>query len=648
MLKPEQMSKVLVFGSKKDLKNVIDTLHRMKVYHIVEYDPTKQNSNGNSDSHNNRHKESKKDTKNTEINGNGRKLDIGTPLELNEQISVSAIKSKSLYSLWDLAKKNQDNQNGKKEKFENLSLNEIFTRVDSIHSEYLILTEKLKHEKESLEQLEHSCNLNTVLDSLNLPYEYIDGMKSVVCIIGSIKEENIHPLKISLNKAKISHEISVSEEDNTTYIALAVERKKKEDALKVMQQYQFNQIDFSGFKGQERDFEKEEDKADSGITHVESQIESFKEKNTSFIIFATKTLSIESEKSEAPLKFASSRNLFFVTGFVPKKDKEDLIDELEHVTDERIYIEEHEIGKHDTVPIKFDNPKSVGNFEFILNLYSLPKYSELDPTAIAFLTFPILFGFMLGDIGYGLVTLILFIILKKFIPSTKKLANIFIFSSVWTIVFGFVFGEFFGAEELMGHELPHLIHRLTHINELMVIAIVIGVVHLNMGYFIGFYNEWKNHGFWQAFLEKMSWVFLEISIALIAAALYFKSFSPWIGGALAFVSAFMIYKGEGLKGLIELPGLFSNILSYSRLMAIGLASAGLAIVVNEFAFEMFHGGIGSIIGAVFILLFGHIINMALGLIGPFLHSLRLHYVEFFTKFYHGGGQPFKPFGEEKE
>jgi len=110
----------------------------------------------------------------------------------------------------------------------------------------------------------------------------------------------------------------------------------------------------------------------------------------------------------------------------------------------------------------------------------------------------------------------------------------------------------------------------------------------------------------------------------------------------------MIYKGEGAKGLIEIPALFSHMLSYARLMAVGLASVILAAVINDLAGEMFAAGIAGIIGGVLLLAVGHSVNIGLGLISPFLHSLRLHYVEFFTKFYHGGGIRYIPFGAERE
>jgi V/A-type H+-transporting ATPase subunit I len=109
----------------------------------------------------------------------------------------------------------------------------------------------------------------------------------------------------------------------------------------------------------------------------------------------------------------------------------------------------------------------------------------------------------------------------------------------------------------------------------------------------------------------------------------------------------MLFKGEGVKGIIELPSLLSNTLSYLRLMAIGLSSVSIAIVVNTMAGEFFHGGGMMIFAGIMIILVGHVLNIILGLFGSFLHSLRLHYVEFFSKFFQGGAEKFKPFGAKE-
>jgi V/A-type H+-transporting ATPase subunit I len=121
--------------------------------------------------------------------------------------------------------------------------------------------------------------------------------------------------------------------------------------------------------------------------------------------------------------------------------------------------------------------------------------------------------------------------------------------------------------------------------------------------------------------------------------------SKWVGLLVLLLSVIMIYGGEGVQGLVELPAIFTNILSYMRLGAVGLASVGLAVVINEeLVMPFFAKGGFFILAGILIMVIGHTINIGLGIIGPFLHSIRLHYVEFFTRFYKGGGKEYSPFG----
>ena len=184
---------------------------------------------------------------------------------------------------------------------------------------------------------------------------------------------------------------------------------------------------------------------------------------------------------------------------------------------------------------------------------------------------------------------------------------------------------------------------------LMAIVIIIGAVHVNIGLIAGFINVFRAHGLMAAIYEKASWIVLELGVAMLALSYLNKiSISPWLGAAFLLAPILMLFKGEGVKGIMELPSIFTNILSYARLMAIGVSSVKLAEVINHSAEGMFRSGGFLILAGVLILVIGHIINMGLGLMGSFLHSLRLHYVEFFSKFFQGGAKKYQPFGAREE
>ncbi len=210
----------------------------------------------------------------------------------------------------------------------------------------------------------------------------------------------------------------------------------------------------------------------------------------------------------------------------------------------------------------------------------------------------------------------------------------------------------------MVYSFPRLLNRLhgettilgSTLPTVLVLGAILGFVHVNIGLFLGFINEVVSHGFAHAFFTKISWYILELGAAILALGSLGLVPLHWsIGLVLILLSSGLLFIGEGIQGLVEIPAILTNILSYLRLGAVGLSSVGLAVVINENLVLPFieKGGIYFAL-ALFIFVAGHTINIALGVIGPFLHSLRLHYVEFFSKFYKGGGTIFVAFGEEKD
>ena len=211
-----------------------------------------------------------------------------------------------------------------------------------------------------------------------------------------------------------------------------------------------------------------------------------------------------------------------------------------------------------------------------------------------------------------------------------------------------MYGEFFGAEEIAGIKMPCLISRLHSIEQLLIAAIMFGLIHINIGLILGFINEYVAHGFKAALFEKGSWLVVELAGLLFF--FYWKgmlNINPMIPAGIFFIGVIMLMKGEGFAGIIELPTLLSHILSYSRLMGVGIASASLAMVINDISAKLLAKNLIFLPAVILILLIGHAVNFGLGLLECSLHSLRLNWVEFFTKFYKGGGIPYTPFGKRK-
>ncbi len=595
MIRPKEMVKVRIVGPTGKLRTVIETLYDARVLHLVDFKKTIEFF-----------------------------FDIGRPFEDADTYSRQLISLRSIISYFAISGGSRGIKNLKKAQKKFLKLENDFKSV----------TEKLNNlkadEKTIVEQL------NDPILKLNLKKSQVGEYKYLHSFIGVVKRK----FEDKLVKVTTDYELKKVELEKQIVIALFVPKKHKEKVQAILAEAGYTEypvpLDFDSTKGKSKlnEIQKQLANLQNTLNQVKQQ--------SQFLIDYENLLTQLNEKAEAPVRFASSKNAFVASGWVPKEKAQQLKSILDKETSNRIQVEFAE-GKD--APIALENPKIVKPFEFLLDLYSLPKYYELDPTFVAFFTFPLFFGFMLGDVGYGLVSLGLALVLRKFgQKGLGPLTGIVAVASLTSILFGFVFGEFFGYEFI---EHP-VLNRVHDVNTMLIVAVAVGAIHITLGFILGFVNEYLRHGLVHAVLAKGAWLILELGIGLVAYS-YLSGNSSFqlIGGVVALASILMLVKGEGIRGIIELPSIFSNMLSYARLYALGLASVSLAMVINQMAHGLIvQGGLFVLLAGV-ILILGHTLNLLLGLLGPFLQSLRLHYVEFFTKFFEGGGTRYNPFGIRK-
>ena len=344
--------------------------------------------------------------------------------------------------------------------------------------------------------------------------------------------------------------------------------------------------------------------------------------------------------------FARSRYTFVVSGWLPKEDIPGLRQRLKTRFGKRALINELSVRKKEfhEVPVKLRNPKFIRPFEALLVLFPPAKYGSIDATVFMAIFFPIFFGMILGDIFYGVCVFGVAMLLRwKSRPNTflRSISSVFLFCAFYSTLFGFLFGEFLGD---MGHTIglhPIILNRETAIMPMLIAAIAVGAVHVFLGIFLNLYHAIREREKKEIIGEAGLVLTLLSVFALIGRV---TGVVPSVVGTVAtivFVPAFaaLIY-GHSFMGPLEVIKISGNILSYARIMAIGLSSVILAVVANDLRAEA-----GNPVMGLFIAFAIHTINLALGMFGPTIHSLRLHYVEFFSRFYKPEGREYRPFSE---
>ncbi len=360
------------------------------------------------------------------------------------------------------------------------------------------------------------------------------------------------------------------------------------------------------------------------------------------------------QELEVRCKFGATQYTFVVVGWMARRDLPALQAALAREVGDKIVFEELALTAEEREhgPVVLSNPGPAKPFEFLVRLMALPRYGTIDPTPLMAIFLPIFFGMILGDVGYGLVVLLgaIYLYRKSKPGGMHALAMVIVYCALWSIVFGFVFGEFFGA---LGEEWFHM-HpyfprgESDYVTALFGFTIALGVVQIGLGFALGIYQAFKLHQRHEL-LDRIAKVVALIGVFTLvgsmSSALPAGLMTP--GLALLIIGLVLLIYTLGGMGFIlapiEIIGVLGNILSYLRIAAIGLSSVYLAMVANKMA-EVIGGGggiaiiFGIIVGALF-----HALNIALGILSPTIQSLRLHYVEFFTKFFEGGGEDYAPF-----
>lgn len=349
-------------------------------------------------------------------------------------------------------------------------------------------------------------------------------------------------------------------------------------------------------------------------------------------------------------KLANTRNVFFLKGYVPAKEMKRLLEKLKIISD-CIKVDFEDIKRDEVYPVAFSNHPLIRPFEMITKLYSMPNHTSMDTNlhmAPFFFTF---FGIMLGDAAYGIIMAILgFYFTKKLRlkGDAARMGLLVAYLGIATFIWGTFFGSWFGDAGARLGITPILFDPMRNPIYMLVLCFGLGIIQLFTGMAIKAWINIKRGLILDAIFDQGLWYVFLIGLMLLATPLSGIAGYMAIGGAIGLVltqgrsqKSIVGKLVSGLLALYNTSGYLSDVLSYSRLFALGLATAVIGMVFNQLGVMLGASWI-TFLFAVVVLIIGHVFNIAVSALGAYVHASRLQYIEFFGKFFEGGGRAFRP------
>lgn len=560
------------------------------------------------------------------------------------------------------------------------------TKLEEIADEIMDLDVEIKSLDLRISETEPKINQLEIWDNFKGNIKDLGSTNVYTLKLGIIKSgrTDFGLILEEMDKNNISCQ-SISEEGNIKYVILAYHNDNREEAEDYISTLSFDEAELAGYSGtideNIESLNKNIDYFKSRKQKIFDQIEGLTEKYEMSLTVYLDYLDNNLEVEEAILSGFSTDSVSFYTAWTRERDKEKVLAAADSF--KFIRVEEIEPDEGESIPVALENKPFFRPFEIIVNLYGVPRYFEIDPTPFVSIFFAIFFGLCLTDAGYGIILGILTLVFAFRMRAAKQFLMLIFIGSMFTIIAGALFNGWFGdLPAYLGFGdislkiaiLGDPVNSDTGSMNFFRLALALGVVHVVFGLFIKFFDSLRRKDWGGAFFDGLPWIMVivpivilllstefAVSMQLVSAPLFPSSISriliwPIIAGALVIIFfaarqekswGFRIFMGFlNLTIVNGLTSFLGDFLSYIRLMALGLVTAGIGVAINKIAFQFLSIPVAGIALLVIVLVFGHLFNIGINILGAFVHTLRLQYVEFFPKFYAGGGIPFKALSDE--
>ena len=562
------------------------------------------------------------------------------PKDTKKEIDESSVKE-TLFVLVEQQASKYDFSND----YENLA--NISREIDSNKEEIANLETYRK-------ELSKWLNIKESLDNLR-------AFKTAKFFLGTVAKKNFEPLKDKLRNFEHTYIEEISDESSQINIMLLTSNTEEKELKNELKTYSFTETNFNF----NTSFTKEYEKTKSREEELKKANEKLKEKVEKLLKLIPKLL-IQKEYLDNALmretvvsNFKATDTVNVIEGYIPLDMEEEFKKIVNKNSNKSNYLEITEVDKDDEeVPILLKNSGITGLFASITQMYALPKYNEIDPTAILSIFYWIFFGMMVADFAYGLILFILSglaLMIGKFDENKRKFLKFFFALSFSTMIWGLLYGSAFG--DLI--KLPtQVLDSSKDFMSIFILSIIFGAIHLVIALGIKAYILIKNGHFMDVIYDVFLWylTLTSLIILLLAGRFGLSEFTKNIFIACAVIGMLGIVVfgardaktlvgriGGGLYSLYGITSYIGDFVSYLRLMALGLAGGFIASAINIIVKMLVSKGILGIILGVVVFTLGQSFNIFLSFLSSYVHTSRLTYVEFFSKFYEGGGKAFKKF-----